>query len=168
MLSVLVFLFFAGAPVEAEEKLPEKPNCSLSVLQSALKDSNFKPSAIMPLCVHFEGTVLESVCGCRNVNVFIQLFVKFADWLLKIVGGAALIMFIYGGFVILTAAGGERVKKGKDILVAAVIGLVIVFTANLGMRFLLEKLLPASAPEKGKPAAPAEGLQINLPESPKK
>jgi hypothetical protein len=42
----------------------------------------------------------------------------------------ALIMVIYGGFIWLTAAGKEdRIKKGRDILVWATIGLVVLMAA---------------------------------------
>jgi uncharacterized membrane protein YjfL (UPF0719 family) len=39
-------------------------------------------------------------------------------------------MFIYGGFVWMLAAGNDqRVQKGKDIILWAVIGLVVIFSA---------------------------------------
>lgn len=126
------------------------------------------PSIILPDCVYFEGTLLEKQCGCRNINVFIQLLIKAANVIFMIVGGVALIMFIYGGFVILTAAGGENVKKGKDIIVAAVIGLVIIFTAQLLMRFLIEKALPQEAVVNGQKKSinspEIKGLEVKLPE----
>lgn len=48
--------------------------------------------------------------------------------LLGLSGSAALLMFVYGGFQYLTSAGDPaKVKKGKETLVNAVIGLVIIF-----------------------------------------
>jgi len=45
--------------------------------------------------------------------------------------------FIYGGFTLILSHGSsEQVKKGKDILVAAIVGLVIVFSAYMLVRFL--------------------------------
>jgi uncharacterized membrane protein YjfL (UPF0719 family) len=39
-------------------------------------------------------------------------------------------MFIYGGFTWMLAAGSaEKVKKGRDIIIWAAIGLVIIFSA---------------------------------------
>ncbi len=124
-----------------------------------------KKSAFLPDCVYYEGTgsANEKCCGCRNVNVLVDFLVKFSNWLFGIAGGAALIVFVYGGFVILTAAGGERVKKGKDIIVAAVIGLIIVFTAQVGLKFILSALLKP-APTETPSSAPAtlEGLNIKV------
>jgi hypothetical protein len=41
-------------------------------------------------------------------------------------------MIIYGGFVWMTAAGNtEKVTQGKNILIWAIIGLVVIFSAYL-------------------------------------
>lgn len=51
-------------------------------------------------------------------------------WALGIVGSIALLMFVFGGFMWLTAAGNpDNIKKGKGILVWAAIGLVAIFAA---------------------------------------
>jgi len=56
-----------------------------------------------------------------------------------IVGSLALVMFIYGGFLWLTSAGSaEQVKKGKDIFIWAVIGLVVIFSAYSLVRFVIQ------------------------------
>jgi len=47
-----------------------------------------------------------------------------------IVGSIALAMFIYGGLLWLTSGGNpDRIKKGKDILMWAIIGLVVIFVS---------------------------------------
>lgn len=49
-----------------------------------------------------------------------------------IVGSLALVMIIYGGFVWMTAAGNaEKVSQGKNILIWAIIGLVVIFSAYI-------------------------------------
>lgn len=155
-------LFFTVVPVFAQEETSANP-CTATedtLKKEEYRGSTFKPSEILPLCVYFEGTDLEKTCGCRNVNVFVSLLTKIAKWLFGIVGAVALAVFIYGGFTILTAAGSaERVKKGKDALLAAVIGLVIIFTAQVGMRFLVDKVILA-----GSTTAKLEekGLNINF------
>ncbi|HBV57885.1 MAG TPA: hypothetical protein DEB73_01290 [Candidatus Magasanikbacteria bacterium] len=130
--------------------------CDLSKLPT-------EKSAFLPDCVYFEGTLFEKDCGCRNVNIFVDFLVKYANGMFFFVGGGALLFFVYGGFVILTAAGGERVKKGKDIIVAAVIGLIIIFTAQVGLKFVLKALLTPAIGEKttGAPAT-LEGLKIKV------
>ncbi|MFH1425912.1 MAG: MMCAP2_0565 family pilin-like conjugal transfer protein [Candidatus Kerfeldbacteria bacterium] len=49
---------------------------------------------------------------------------------LGIVGIISLIIIVYGGFLLLTSGGSpERVKKGRDTLMWAAIGLVVVFAS---------------------------------------
>jgi hypothetical protein len=162
-----VILFLASAvPVLAIDDVLAPTNqadldaiCDLSTLNPPVTEK----SVFLPDCVYFEGTLFEKDCGCRNVDVLVNLLVKIANWLFGLVGGAALMAFVYGGFVILTAAGGERVKKGKDIIVAAVIGLIIIFTAQVGLKFILKAILTPAINEKtiGAPAT-LEGLKIKV------
>lgn len=52
------------------------------------------------------------------------------DAILGLVGSLALLMFVFGGITWMTSSGSaEKVKKGRDIIVWAAIGLVIVFSA---------------------------------------
>lgn len=66
------------------------------------------------------------------------------DGILGVVGSLALVMFIYGGLTWMTSAGGaEKVKKGKDILIWAVIGLVIIFSAYALVNFVIFDVVQA-------------------------
>lgn len=143
---------------ESIESCPATPTCP-DLASLGVEDK----SAFLPDCVYYEGTPSAKCCGCRNVNVLVDLLVVTANWLFGIAGGAALLVFVYGGFVILTAAGGERVKKGRDIIVAAVIGLIIIFTAQVGLKFILSALLTKGQGEvtTSEPAT-LEGLNIKV------
>jgi hypothetical protein len=82
-------------------------------------------------------TGAEQEGACRSVSIFVILLLKFAAYLFTIVGALALLFFIYGGFTLILSRGSpDAVKKGKDILVASIIGLVIVFGAYMLVRFL--------------------------------
>jgi hypothetical protein len=60
---------------------------------------------------------------------------------LGVVGSLALVMFIYGGLTWMTAQGNnEKIQKGKDILMWAALGLVVIFSAYAMVRFILEAL----------------------------
>ena len=64
---------------------------------------------------------------------------------LGIVGSLALALFIYGGVIWMTAAGNaEQVTKGKNVLVWATLGLVIIFSSYALVRFVLYDLVGAS------------------------
>ena len=50
----------------------------------------------------------------------------------------ALVLGIYAGFVIMTSGGDEeRVKKGKNIFIYVVIGLIVVFLASAIINFVI-------------------------------
>lgn len=80
-------------------------------------------------------------CGNYEVNDFIALAIKISVWILGVVGSLSLVMFIYGGFMFLISAGSaESVTKGKNIIIAAVVGLVIVFSSYLIIKFVLSSM----------------------------
>jgi len=77
--------------------------------------------------------------NATNINVLIG---RVINAVLGIVGSLALVMFIYGGLTWMTAAGNkEKIQKGKDILIWATIGLIIIFSAYAIVRFVLEDVL---------------------------
>lgn len=52
--------------------------------------------------------------------------------ILSLVGTLSLVFFVYGGITFLLSAGNQsQVKKGMDIIQAAIIGIVITFTSVL-------------------------------------
>ncbi len=56
--------------------------------------------------------------------------INFLQWVLGLLGLVAVVLIVYGGLVWMTAAGNEdRIRKAKEILRGAVIGLVIVLLA---------------------------------------
>lgn len=58
-----------------------------------------------------------------------------------ILGSLALLMFIYGGFTWLTSGGAaEKIQKGKDTMVWAVLGIAIVFAAFAIVTFVINAL----------------------------
>jgi len=63
---------------------------------------------------------------------------KIINSVLGIIGSLALVMFIYGGATWMLSAGNqEKVTKGKQILIWATLGLVVIFTAYALVRFVL-------------------------------
>jgi hypothetical protein len=82
-----------------------------------------------------------SYCGNYTLDDFVVLAINVSRWILGIVGSLSLIMFIYGGFMFLISAGSsETVTKAKKVIVAAVIGLIIVFASYLIIKFVLGTL----------------------------
>ncbi|MDO8509875.1 MAG: pilin, partial [bacterium] len=76
---------------------------------------------------------------CRDVGIFVMFLINVARYLFTIIGALALVMFIYGGFTLILSQGSsEKVKKGTEIITAAVIGLVIMFGAYMLVQYLGE------------------------------
>lgn len=87
------------------------------------------------------GVDAATYCGMYEINDFIVLAINIARWILGIVGSLSLVMFIYGGFMFLISAGSsESVTKARQIIVAAVIGLAIVFSSYLIIKFTLDSM----------------------------
>ncbi len=76
---------------------------------------------------------------CRDVSLFVFLLINWGRSSLGIIGAFALAFFIYGGFILIMSQGNqESIKKGADTMLAALIGIAIVFAAYLLIRFLGE------------------------------
>lgn len=58
--------------------------------------------------------------------------------LFGIVGALALVMFIYGGLMMMLSGGNqEKVKKGQNILVWATVGIVVIFSSYIILSFIM-------------------------------
>lgn len=79
--------------------------------------------------------------GNYQVNDILGIAINITKIILGLVGSLTLLMFIYGGFTFLISAGSsEKVSKAKGIIVAAVIGLLIVFASYIIIKFVLQTL----------------------------
>ena len=66
-----------------------------------------------------------------------EVVARAINTILGIVGSFALVMVIYGGIVLLTAAGKqETIKKGKDVLTWAIIGVIVVLISYMAVSFI--------------------------------
>jgi hypothetical protein len=81
---------------------------------------------------------LNNPLGETDPNILIGKVIRAV---LGLVGSLALVMFIYGGFTWMTAAGSsEKVTKGKNIIIWATIGLIVIFSAYALVKFVLTGL----------------------------
>lgn len=92
-------------------------------------------------------------CGLED---FVQLFVNLAQWGWWIFPSLALLLFIWGGFTLLTSAGNsERIQQGKRMLTSVLIGGLIILVLAWVITGLVVWLLTGSKegviPGTGKP-----------------
>jgi len=79
--------------------------------------------------------------GDYELNDIMRMGLNVVDIILGVVGSLALLMFVYGGIMMLISAGNsDKVSKAKGIIIAAVIGLGIVFASYLIIEFVMGAL----------------------------
>jgi len=77
-------------------------------------------------------------CGDAAATAVPCIVGKIINGVLGVVGIIALVYFIYGGILWMTSGGNEQqVKQGKDTLVWAIFGLVIVFFSYALSNFII-------------------------------
>lgn len=82
------------------------------------------------------GTSIPNPLGTTNINLFVS---RIISYVLGLIGTVSLLLFIYGGLIWMTSAGSsDKVKKGRDILVWAVIGMAVVFTSYILVKFIIQ------------------------------
>jgi hypothetical protein len=100
---------------------------------------------------------LVNPLGTTNIP---QLIGRIIKAILGIIGSIAFLMFIYGGFLWMTAGGSpEAVKKGKETLIWATIGLATIFFAYAAVSFVINAITSGAgggaAPQAGEEGAMA-------------
>lgn len=84
---------------------------------------------------------IDNPLSTNSPQALIGLIIKAA---LGLTGTIALIYFIIGGFMWMTAGGNmEKIKKGKDTLIWATLGLIIIFSAYSILRYVFD-LIPTN------------------------
>jgi len=55
----------------------------------------------------------------------------------------AITMIVVGGYSLIISNGDpEKIKKGSDIITAAVVGMILVFLSKLIVKFIIDKVFP--------------------------
>lgn len=87
-------------------------------------------------------TTLYNPLGTTSIESFVGRVIRIV---LSMAGIAAFLMFIWGGILWMTSAGNaDRIQKGKDTLIWATIGLVVLFTAYAIVETLIRALSTGS------------------------
>ncbi len=82
-------------------------------------------TTIVPPCATNQGVNAPGL-GCIE-----ETFLNVASLIIAVTGSFALLMFVYGGFTMITSNGAEKkVSEGKTILTNAVIGIILIFLAG--------------------------------------
>ncbi|MDP2586277.1 MAG: pilin [Candidatus Komeilibacteria bacterium] len=77
----------------------------------------------------------------ENIKTPADLYSRLIFGFMGVTGVIALLMFVIGGLQWMTAGGAaDKVKKGKDTLIWAALGLVIIFSSYAILRAIFETL----------------------------
>ncbi len=69
------------------------------------------------------------------------LAARIIEYVLGFIGTISLLLFIYGGFIWMTSAGSaEKVKKGRDVVIWAVVGMAVIFMSYIMVKFVIQAL----------------------------
>lgn len=80
-----------------------------------------------------------------QLNDFLVLGSNLIKYMMGIAGSLALLFFVYGGFkMILSAGNSSKVDEGKNMIVAATIGLLIVLSSWVIIDFTYKSLMKNS------------------------
>lgn len=129
--AVIVIAFATFAPV---------------LLSSGIASAQYTPPGSVA-CGGANGSTVGSGADCVNNNAktLPQVVSSILNILSWVVGAVSIIMVIYGGFRYVTSGGGQDgVKAGKDTLLYAVIGLVIVALSQVIVNFVLKSATNAA------------------------
>lgn len=78
---------------------------------------------------------LPNLLGTDDPNIVIGRIIKF---IIGIAGSAALLMFVYGGFLWLISGGrSEYIEKGKKTMMYAIVGLIVIFSSYTAIKLIL-------------------------------
>lgn len=116
---------------------------ALAILSFAVATPTYAFS-LVPGCAKDVKTEIingESVTKTPSLNCALQTFGNIANLILGITGSLALLMFVYGGFKMITAAGDDsKVTEGKTVLKNAVVGIIIIMTSGILINYGLDSL----------------------------
>ena len=110
----------------------KKHVCFLTIILGFLVIALPASAAVLPFCTY--------TGNCQTCD-FAELFINLANYGFSIIGGVALLMFVIGGvFLVMGGANTERLTRGKQVITAAIVGMVIVLCAYLIVNFVVTAL----------------------------
>ncbi len=107
-------------------------------LKDALKPSDSKTADPLDTVAGGANYNVQTKDGTNDLTAYIGMFIQI---LLSILGVFFLCLMLYGGFLWMSDMGNsDKVKKSKELMTAAVIGLIIVLASYALSYFVIESL----------------------------
>lgn len=87
--------------------------------------------------------VLPPCTATGNCGICDMMFTANAimRWITMVAGAGALLFFVWGGFLFVTAAGDKgKVAKGRTVIINTIAGLIVIFMAWTAVNFVINKM----------------------------
>jgi len=139
LVAALVFVAFLAIQNSASaQSCPSGESYNATTGACELDLTPVSAGGTSPVLVNPIGGTATYPSGVSSVP---QLLGNVLRALFGVLGSIALLMFIYGGFLWLTSGGeAEKIKKGKDTMVWAILGIAIIFSSFAIVSFVINRL----------------------------
>lgn len=109
--------------------------------------------------IRLSGCIKTGNCGLEDI-----LFTGagFANFLLEISGAVFLGIFVYGGFLYLTAGTTDRAAKGKKTIIQASVAMVLILAAFVFVNFVQQSLIGAVVQNEAQASCGADEATANF------
>ena len=112
-------------------------SCDPAIPENAWLKTIIPPDGLIIPCECLSKTK-ENIQACSSTTMIFQTIVNVSQLILAVTGAAALLMLAYGGTLWIVAAGSqEMIQKGKQAIMAAAIGIVVILGAWLIVNFTI-------------------------------
>ncbi len=107
-----------------------------------------------------DGWQVPQVKGMPDRSVA-EIMLTFIDWAVMIIGVLGVIIFIYGGFIYLTAQGEtNKIDQAKKIILYAIVGIAVSILGLVAVR-TIDSIMKGNVPQGGgtasSPTSPSSG-----------
>jgi hypothetical protein len=137
--------------------VPEPPPATPPVVKQQAQQTNTTPAPFSRPVINLSDCCGQIVpdegayaTGDYNLGHLVQTAINIYECILCMVAAAMLLMFVLGAFVFMTSTGNQQqVSRGKQIILGAVIGSIIVFGSILIVNFTVKALGGSFSDEAG-------------------
>jgi len=144
LLIIFIFTFSVNHFVQAQaNEVEEKNPCSYNIDENEdlVWTCHCQGSNLVEDC-KVGWLISDPVCACCGdcvLNDFLLMGINIAEKILQLLGVFALLFFVIGGIIWIASGGSaERVKKGKDMIKGAIVGMIIVLFAFTIIRVVMK------------------------------
>lgn len=132
-------------PANTPSKLPAPPPLNIPPAPPAKTSPSPSPATqLLPerLTCGNNRNSINTAIGCIPVNDTNAFAGWFLGWAIGVSGGLALLLIVFSGFQIMTAAGDpQKLQEGRELLTAAVSGLILIIFSIFLLRLIGVKIL---------------------------